>query len=115
MTEPTIELRRAGLTSEPALRFIAEWAQHVGAAQVQVIATQLSTGSGGSEVTLKFIGLKQFQGVDDEIADRDDLVGGDMVSVAIPSVLHDIPGRVGDIADMDKRTRRHAPAVIFTV
>ena len=37
MTEPTIELRRAGLTSEPALRFIAEWAQHVGAAQVQVI------------------------------------------------------------------------------
>ncbi len=36
-------------------------------AQVHVIATQLSTGGGGSEITLKFIGLKEFAGVDDEV------------------------------------------------
>ena len=37
MTEPTIALSHAGLTNDAALRFISEWANHVGAAQVQVI------------------------------------------------------------------------------
>lgn len=37
MTEPTITLSHAGLTNDAALRFIREWANHVGAAQVQVI------------------------------------------------------------------------------
>jgi len=37
MTEPTIALSHAGLTNDAALRFIREWANHVGAAQVQVI------------------------------------------------------------------------------
>ena len=36
-------------------------------AQVHVISTSLDTGSGGQEVTLKFIGLKEFAGLDDEV------------------------------------------------
>ncbi len=36
-------------------------------AQVHVISTSLRTGSGGQEVTLKLIGLKEFEGVDDEV------------------------------------------------
>lgn len=36
-------------------------------AQVHVIATSLGTGSGGSEITLEFIGAKQFTGVDDQV------------------------------------------------
>lgn len=36
-------------------------------AQVQVISTSLGTGSGGQEVTFRFIGLREFAGVDDEV------------------------------------------------
>ncbi|HEY4320447.1 MAG TPA: hypothetical protein VGM77_04635 [Gemmatimonadales bacterium] len=36
-------------------------------AQVHVIATSLATGSGGLEVTLKFIGRQEFTGVNDEV------------------------------------------------
>lgn len=36
-------------------------------AQVHVISSSLGTGSGGEEVTLKFIGLKEFAGLDDEV------------------------------------------------
>ncbi|MFM7782583.1 MAG: hypothetical protein ACKO8J_05845 [Candidatus Limnocylindrus sp.] len=37
MTEPSIALSHAGLTNDAALRFIREWAKHVGALTVQVI------------------------------------------------------------------------------
>ena len=37
MTDPKVPVSAAGLTSEPALRFISEWAELVGAADVQVI------------------------------------------------------------------------------
>lgn len=36
-------------------------------AQVHVISTSLGSGGGGSEVTLKFVGQKEFAGLDDEI------------------------------------------------
>ncbi len=36
-------------------------------AQVHVISTSLGSGGGGSEVTLKFVGLKEFAGLNDEI------------------------------------------------
>ncbi|MEP6589977.1 MAG: hypothetical protein ABJC19_02235 [Gemmatimonadota bacterium] len=36
-------------------------------AQVHVISTSLGTGSGGQEVTFKFIGLRDLTGVDDEL------------------------------------------------
>jgi hypothetical protein len=52
------------------LRTELTWVNYVRdrtAAQVHVIATSLSTGSGGLEVTLKFIGRRQFTGVDDEV------------------------------------------------
>lgn len=52
------------------LRTELTWVNYVRdrtAAQVHVIATSLGTGSGGRETTLKFIGLREFSGVDDEI------------------------------------------------
>lgn len=36
-------------------------------AQVHVISTSLGTGSGGHEVTFKLLGLREFDGVDDEL------------------------------------------------
>ncbi len=52
------------------LRTELTWVNYVRdrtAAQVHLISTSLGTGSGGQEVTLKFIGLKEFAGVDDEV------------------------------------------------
>lgn len=52
------------------LRTELTWVNYVRdrtAAQVHVISTSLGTGSGGQEVTFKFIGLKEFAGVDDEV------------------------------------------------
>ena len=52
------------------LRTDLTWVNYVRdrtAADVHVIATSLNTGSGGEEVTLKFIGLKAFAGLDDEV------------------------------------------------
>ena len=52
------------------LRTELTWVNYVRdrtAAQVHVIATSLGTGSGGRETTLNFIGLREFEGVDDEI------------------------------------------------
>ena len=42
-------------------------------AQVHVIATSLSTGSGGSEVLLRYVGQREFVGLDDEIRFRNAL------------------------------------------
>ena len=53
------------------LRTQLTWVNYVRdrtAAQVHVIATALGTGSGGAEVTLEFIGSKQFEGVDDQVS-----------------------------------------------
>lgn len=36
-------------------------------AQVHVISTSLGTGSGGQQVTFKLLGLREFEGVDDEV------------------------------------------------
>src|SRR5690349_13236868 len=47
------------------LRTELNWVNYVRdrtAAEVHVISTSLGTGSGGQEVTFKFIGLKQFTG-----------------------------------------------------
>ncbi|MES2305132.1 MAG: hypothetical protein V4558_06480 [Gemmatimonadota bacterium] len=52
------------------LRTELNWVNYVRdrtAAQVHVISTSLGTGSGGQEVTFKFIGLREFAGVDDEV------------------------------------------------
>ncbi|MEO7352937.1 MAG: hypothetical protein ABIZ70_01150, partial [Gemmatimonadales bacterium] len=52
------------------LRTELNWVNYVRdrtAAQVHVISTSLGTGSGGQEVTFKFIGLKEFAGIDDEV------------------------------------------------
>ena len=52
------------------LRTELTWVNYVRdrtAAQVHVISTSLGTGSGGQEVTFKFIGLREFVGVDDEV------------------------------------------------
>lgn len=52
------------------LRTELNWVNYVRdrtVAQVHVISTSLGTGSGGAEVTFKFIGLKEFAGVDDEV------------------------------------------------
>lgn len=52
------------------LRTELTWVSYVrdqGAAQVQVIATSLGSGGGGSVVTLQFLGLKEFKGIDEEI------------------------------------------------
>jgi hypothetical protein len=52
------------------LRTQLTWVNYVRdrtAAQVHVIATALSTGSGGYQVTLEYIGAQQFAGVDDQV------------------------------------------------
>lgn len=52
------------------LRTQLTWVNYVRdrtAAQVHVIATALGTGSGGAQVTLEFIGAKEFEGVDDQV------------------------------------------------
>jgi hypothetical protein len=52
------------------LRTEISWIDYVrepAVAQVQAIATSLDTGSGGTEVTLKFIGREGFAGLDDEV------------------------------------------------
>jgi hypothetical protein len=52
------------------LRTQLVWIDYVrdqAAAQVQVISLSHGTGSGGAEITLKFIGVGEFAGVDDEV------------------------------------------------
>jgi hypothetical protein len=52
------------------LRTQLTWVNYVRdrtAAQVHVIATSLATGSGGNQVTLEYIGAKEFAGVDDQL------------------------------------------------
>jgi hypothetical protein len=44
-----------------------DWVSDRTAADVHIIATDLSTGAGGTEVTLEFIGLKELQGLTDRV------------------------------------------------
>ena len=78
------------------LRTQLTWVNYVRdrtAAQVHVIVTALGTGSGGNQVTLEFIGAREFAGVDDEVKyDTQRGASGDELRAELTRVLKLGPG-----------------------
>jgi len=73
------------------LRTQLTWVNYVRdrtAAQVHVIVTALGTGSGGNQISLEFIGSREFAGVDDEVKyDTPNGASGDELRTELSRVL----------------------------